>query len=333
MTPIPDKDQLKSVDRFVLVAGLPTGGTSCVAGILEHLGVPMGTEFDDAGSGGIPYCRYEDAPFCRYYPRQVWPVRATMPMASQYNAHGILLRYLTARRQQPGQGGVIGLKHARAMYAATCNRWNWKGTLVVNVTRDETLREVRDWKYAQDRGQRDPKSREFRRQLVKTMRKYRGIVVQRATAVNRLVDLQYEAIVEDPGSAVVTISGALTAAFGNGPWSTVEAITRATEFVESYLASRESDEDGGDGDETPADEPENEGSVAASPGGDAEIDESDAQIEGEEDGGTERDEAGEAHGDSGEDGPIDDEPDGGPAAPDGVDAGSPGSGDGDDRVS
>lgn len=41
----------------IYVCGTPRGGTSCVAGILHHLGVDMG-EFDPVGPDG--YCTFED---------------------------------------------------------------------------------------------------------------------------------------------------------------------------------------------------------------------------------------------------------------------------------
>lgn len=47
-----------STDRLIFVLGTPSGGTSCVAGILHHLGVDMGNPLPEPGVRG--YVTHED---------------------------------------------------------------------------------------------------------------------------------------------------------------------------------------------------------------------------------------------------------------------------------
>lgn len=204
-----------TVSPFVIVSGLPTGGTSMVAGILHRLGVSMG-RCRWCAPGKRSYTRFEDRDLIDGYVRRVWPGRYPQPMLSACDAYPMFLDYV-AGRQKASEAAVCGVKHARALYPATCPDWDADRFWVVDVRRDEIDRIGRDTHYSG----RDTKRIEWE-EVVKHSR----LKLLSKTPEDHLLSLKFDETQESPARAVELVRRSLLEWFGRGPWD--DATRRAS---------------------------------------------------------------------------------------------------------
>lgn len=92
-------------EPFVLVAGLPSGGTSMMAGVLHTLGVCMIPRGAHVSAPGRWYKTFEDPFFFRSVLDRTHPY-GKHPKASTENALAALSSYVEGRRRAPGPQGL-----------------------------------------------------------------------------------------------------------------------------------------------------------------------------------------------------------------------------------
>lgn len=106
--------------RFFWVLGLPSGGTSCVAGILHHLGVNMGNIRERSKEAKRrPYYRYEDRGFKKVM-RGTWPGPLLEPVCSPQEAFEKFEQYIQTRLSL--MDGALGIKVIRTCYCGLDRR-------------------------------------------------------------------------------------------------------------------------------------------------------------------------------------------------------------------
>lgn len=134
-----------------LVLGQPRSGTSLAAGILHHLGIPMGQFIDDpveprwdfAGEDEWnPKGFFEDAAFVNWsFSVMGWPWPECSPVPSQQQLE-MLLR-LIEERSQPGVNW--GVKSAGLAYCLGDFRRLCRDETIVIRTRRKAVRSVTSW--------------------------------------------------------------------------------------------------------------------------------------------------------------------------------------------
>lgn len=94
---------------FVLVAGLPSGGTSAIAGVLHHLGVNMLSGRASINAKGRWYKTFEDPYFFRSVLDRVHPYGRQPKLATRDALLG-LANYVADRRSRSSCTTPLGLK-------------------------------------------------------------------------------------------------------------------------------------------------------------------------------------------------------------------------------
>jgi hypothetical protein len=210
--------------RFLLVTGLPSSGTSMVAGMLRELGVGMG-KGRWAGVGTRTWTRWECRDLTDGYVRRVWPGRTAEPAMDACSAYPVLMEYVNERRRLAtyDSGRRVwppqGVKHPAVMWVGECPKFNPDGFVVVDVRRFGDP-EAREAEHEGGAGEWLPALQHARLKLLSKM------------AAEDTLSLRYEEVVANPHRAVGLLSEALSSWFGRGPWLVPERRKAALGAVE-----------------------------------------------------------------------------------------------------
>lgn len=130
-------------DRVIYVLGTPSGGTSCVAGILHHLGVDMG-DVPPPGAHRRPYPTFEDRRCARFKAEPTEAQKFIMQGGGRDFRAYLEMRLVEAKKR----GTIPGVKIGSAYWLGDPDPASLPVTIVkVDRPLEDSIRS--DWRYQQ----------------------------------------------------------------------------------------------------------------------------------------------------------------------------------------